>query len=380
MRAKPQFPCTGHVPTEGFAAFVGGELSESRHNLRLLESELNQVLGTPFITLVNSGSSASLAAAILVKQRCGARRRILMAGFSFPTTIASFTLLGFDVRLVDTEPDGFNLDPEALIGELDGQVAAVVATHFLGFPAQLGRIGTAVRKHGAILVQDACETMNLQVDGMPIYEHGDLITHSFYHPHHLSSFGGGAVVVRSRELHDQVQSIVHWGRSCRCHYDATRCEAPDGLNHNFWYQREGVNVEMSELNACFARWQLHSWPEQEARRWEHWRLWESALAGIPGVHTWPARGNISPFVFPIAVATGRFPAVTREIMARGVEVRSLMGGAMHRHPAYQHLAHAGLKQCEAMGARSFFVGLHQTLETKQVERASAIVRKVLEVA
>ena len=37
-----------------------------------------------------------------------------MAGFSFPTTIASFTLLGFDVRLVDTELAGFNLDPDAL--------------------------------------------------------------------------------------------------------------------------------------------------------------------------------------------------------------------------------------------------------------------------
>ena len=377
MKTKSPFPCTGRVSTEGFAAFVATELGESRHNLRLLEGELKQTLGAPFVTLVNSGSSANLAAAILVRQRCGARRRVLMAGFSFPTTIASFTLLGFDVRLVDTEPDGFNLDPDALSGELDDRVAAVVVTHFLGFPAQLGRIATAAREHGALLVQDACETMSLQVDGTNLYEHGDLITHSFYHPHHLSSFGGGAVVVPSRDLHVHVQSIVHWGRSCRCHYDAERCEAPEGLNHNFWYQREGVNVEMSELNACFARWQLRSWPEQEARRWEHWSLWERALAGVPGVQIWPAHGNVSPFVFPIGVAPGRFADVTREIMARGVEVRSLMGGAMHRHPAYQHLAHTGLKQCEAMGARSFFVGLHQTLETERVERAVEAVSDVL---
>ncbi|MDR3459222.1 MAG: DegT/DnrJ/EryC1/StrS family aminotransferase [Verrucomicrobiae bacterium] len=354
------------------------ELGESRHNLRLLEGELKNALGAPFVTLVNSGSSANLAAAIWVKQRCGVRRRVLLAGFSFPTTIASFTLLGFDVRLVDTEPDGFNLDPEALHQELNDQVAAVVVTHFLGFPAQLSRIAKAARAHGALLVQDACETMNLLVDGARLHEHGDVVTHSFYHPHHLSSFGGGAVVAPSPEVHDHLQSIVHWGRSCRCHYDATRCEAPPGLNHNFWYQREGVNVEMSELNACFARWQLVSWPEQEARRWQHWRLWEKAMAGIPGVQTWPAGGNVSPFVFPIGVSPGRFARVAGEIMARGVEVRSLMGGAIHLHPAYKHLAHAGLKQCAAMGARSFFVGMHQTLETEKVERATAIVREALE--
>jgi dTDP-4-amino-4,6-dideoxygalactose transaminase len=57
-----------------------------------------------------------------------------------------------------------------------------------------------------------------------------------------------------------------------------------------------------------------------------------------------------------------------------------MGGAIHLHPAYRHLAHAGLKECEAMGARSFFVGLHQTLETEKVERAITLVREVLEKA
>src|SRR5208337_4305041 len=114
MKTKPQFPCTGRVETEGFAGFLASELGKSRHNLISLTNELGQTLGAPFITLVNSGSSANLAAAVLVKQRCGLRRRILMAGFSFPTTIANFSLMGFDVRLVDTEPGGFNLDPDAL--------------------------------------------------------------------------------------------------------------------------------------------------------------------------------------------------------------------------------------------------------------------------
>ena len=330
------------------------------------------------VTLVNSGSSANLAAAILVKQLCSDRRRVLMSAFSFPTTVASYTLLGFDVQLVDTEPNGFNIDPESLRDEMDRQVAAVVATHFLGFPAQLGRIADVARTYGAVLVQDACETMGLQVEGVSLYEFGDLITHSFYHPHHLSSFGGGAVVAKSPHLYDLVQSIAHWGRSCRCHYEPERCEAPDGLSHNFWYEREGINVEMSELNACFARWQLRSWPAQEARRWEHWRIWKNALAGLEGVQTWPAPAGVSPFVFPIGVAPENFAGVTDKILAQGVEVRTLMGGAIHRHPAYHRLAHPGLKNCEATGARSFFTGLHQTLETGQVRCAAEQVRRVLE--
>ncbi len=377
MRTKPQLPCTGRVSTEGFPAFAAGELGESRRNLRLLEGELRQLLTAPFVTLVNSGSSANLAAAIWVKQRCGNRRRVLMSGFSFPTTISSYTLLGFDVRLVDTEPDDFNLDPGALGDELNDQVAAVVVTHFLGFPARLGRIAAATRKCGALLVQDACETMNLRVEGTTIYEYGDLVTHSFYHPHHLSSFGGGAVIAQLPEVHNQVQSIVHWGRSCCCQYDSAHCHAPAGLNHNFWYQQEGINVEMSELNACFGRWQLQSWPKQEAKRWKHWHLWEQAVAGMAGTRTWQASADISPFVYPIGVEFNRYAMVTDKITANGVEVRSLMGGAIHLHPAFQHLAHDRLKQCERTGSQSFFVGMHQTLETKKVQQAIAIVCEAL---
>lgn len=377
MRKKPALPCTGRTAIDGFDAFLKAELNDSRGNLKQLAVELSTVTGDAFVTLVNSGSSANLTAAILVKQRCGQRKRVLMAGFSFPTTISSYTLLGFDVQLVDTEVDGFNLDPESLGQVIGDDVAAVVVTHFLGFPAKLERISALCRATGAMLVQDACETMDLKADGRSIYEYGDIVTHSFYHPHHLSAFGGGVVATRSKELHDQLQSIVHWGRECRCHYDPASCTAPHGLNHNFWYVREGVNLELSELNACFARWQLRSWDQQESLRWEHWRTWATALAGLEGVQTWPANQNISPFVFPIAVEPTRFTSATKRIQQAGVEVRSLMGGAIHRHPAYRHLAHGRLGNCEHTGRRSFFVGIHQTLTRQQVEEASTVVRRVL---
>lgn len=377
MRQKPAYPCTGRTAIEGFDAFLGAELNDSRGNLKKLTQELRVITGDAHITLVNSGSSANLTAAILVKQRCGGRRRVIMAGFSFPTTISSFSLLGFEVELVDTEADGFNLDPAALSEIIGDDVAAVVVTHFLGFPAQLGPIEELANRHGAMLIQDACETMNLSCDHKSIYEFGDIITHSFYHPHHLSAFGGGVVATGSLELHDHLQSIMHWGRECRCHYDPSTCTAPHGLNHNFWYIREGVNLELSELNACFARWQLRSWPQQERQRWEHWHTWSTALAGLPEVRTWPAKQNISPFVFPIAVDAERFTDLTSRIQSAGVEVRSLMGGAIHRHPAYRHLGNVRLKQCELMGSRSFFVGIHQTLTRHKVIEASSIVRRIL---
>ena len=98
MRKKPTIPCTGRTAIEGFDAFLREELNDSRGNIKKLATDLRVITADAHLTLVNSGSSANLAAAILVKQRCGQRRRVLMAGFSFPTTISSFTLLGFEVE------------------------------------------------------------------------------------------------------------------------------------------------------------------------------------------------------------------------------------------------------------------------------------------
>lgn len=371
-----RYPCMGYVSTKGFARYLEQELFGCRRNLQLFEADLRRLFRAPLVSLVNSGSSAHLAAARLVRRRRPGKNRVLFSAFSFPTAVAAFSSAGFQVELVDTERDGFNLCPSALADRLDHRVAAVVATHFLGFPADLQTIAQAMEPHDAMLVQDACETMNLETQGRPIHRYGDLIAHSFYHPHHLSAYGGGALVARSARDHDEVESIIHWGRACRCHYAPRRCRAPSGLNHHFWYVRPGLNVELSELNACFGRFQLRSWKAQEARRQRHYRILWEALRELPGVRVYPAQANLSPFVFPVSVEARRLGQWVRALAAEGIEARNLMGGPIHRNPGFGHLAHRRLKHSEALGDRSFFIGIHQTLETRRVREAGRLVRNI----
>lgn len=79
------------------------------------------------------------------------------------------------------------------------------------------------------------------------------------------------------------ESLTHWGRACTCHFNPAICEAPKGMHHNFWYVREGHNLEMSELNACFGRYQLAMWEEMEARRTQFYATLYTALADVSAV-------------------------------------------------------------------------------------------------
>lgn len=378
-----RYPCTGHVDHRGFGAFLESELGAARANLQAFTSELASHFAAPQarppeVTLVNSGSSANLAAALALAEEVGRGAHAITAGFTFPTTLSALLFAGFEVTVVDSEPGGFGMCPEALRRAVRPETRVICLTHFLGFPAALAEISAFARERGLLILQDACETMDLRIGGKPAHSYGTLTTWSFYHPHHLTAHGGGAVVTSDRALHDRVQSLVHWGRQCTCHYAPDRCPAPIGMHHQFSYDRPGLNLEMSELNACFGRFQFRTWAEQEARRNRHYATLYETLVSLSSITVWqapPASG--SPFVFPIQILGRSVESVAARLQARGVEVRSCVGGVVSAHAAFRGIANDGLPRAQALSNSCFIVGIHQTLKDEDVRQVAAILREEL---
>ena len=373
-----RYPCTGPVATRGFGVFVERELGAPRANLRAFARSLGRTFGTQRLTLVNSGSSANLAASLALAEVAGAGAHAVTAGFTFPTTVSSLLTAGFDVSVADTAPGAFHLDPAALRRAIRRDTRVVVVTHFLGFPADLDAVLAIAREKKLLVLQDACESMDLRIGDREAHQRGTLTTWSFYHPHHLSAFGGGAVISSSEEWQRRVESISHWGRACTCHVDDLVCRAPKGFDHQFTYPRAGHNLEMSELNACFGRFQLARFSRDEGGRRARYAILERALAGLDRAHIYPAPPDSgSPFVFPITLRRGRRAPLVARLRARGVETRSLMGGPIVDQPAYRDLAHDGLENCRSLAARSFLVGIHQTLPVPDVHAVASILREEL---
>ncbi len=372
MTTALRFPCTGPVETAGFGTYLDAHLGEPRANLRGFAAELRTAFSVPRVSLVNSGSSANLAAALALAEHVGKRRHAVASAFTFPTTVSSLLTAGFEVTLADVERGGFNLSPDSLRRALRPDTGLVCVTHFLGFPAAIDDLAAVAGDR--LLLQDACETMDARVAGRPVFARGGLTTWSFYHPHHLSSFGGGAVISLDEDLQRTVESIAHWGRACTCHVEDLPCRAPEGAAHQFTYVRPGHNLEMSELNAAFGRFQLARWPETESARKNRYGILYQALADS-SLEVWaPPEGSGSPFVFPFAVRAGSADAFARRLAARGVEARTLMGGPIADQPAFQgRVAEDGNANARDLSRRSLLVGVHQTLPLDDVRAVAAIL-------
>ena len=52
---------------------------------------------------------------------------------------------------------------------------------------------------------------------------------------------------------------------------------PTVIREEFTYERIGANLEISELNACFGRWQFRSFDEYEKRRTDNYAVLYEAL-------------------------------------------------------------------------------------------------------
>lgn len=137
-----RYPCTGNISIKGFGKFLEAEIREPRRNIRLFTDELNELLESKYLTLTNSGSSANLVAALALAEKCRVAGKPLTAiasAFTFPTTIGSLRLAGFEVTLVDVKKGGFNIDVEKL--KAVTPIASVIAvTHFLGFACDVKSI------------------------------------------------------------------------------------------------------------------------------------------------------------------------------------------------------------------------------------------------
>ena len=375
-----RYPCTGSISLKGFGTYLEKEIGEPRRNIRLFTQELNDKLGSTYITLTNSGSSANLVAALTMAEKCRKAGKPLTAvasAFTFPTTISSLLLAGFDVRLIDVEKDGFNIDI-GLLKQLRSAPSLIAITHFLGFFCDSKAVCEYAVENGCLVLQDACETFDLfdKHIGWNHCLHGDITTLSFYHPHHLSSYGGGAVICSDREDYILCDSIAHWGRACKCHIDESLCTSPDGPAHQFTYERIGVNVEISELNACFGRWQLRRWEHYEVRRRENYQALYETLKANPNLKVWNV-GSEEPsrFVFPIRLVNGMTVKDAWELLSpKSVEIRTLMGGATCTQPAFKTLVAYDIQQnAIEMADTTFFVGIHQTLPIHDVQAVARMI-------
>lgn len=382
-------------------------LTSGRYTERF-EKELGEYLGTPFVSFVNSGSSANLLAFMaLTSPLLGERRirrgdEVITVACGFPTTVTPVLQYGAVPVFADVAIPQYNIDVSKLDAALSEKTKAVFLAHTLGNPFDIAAVKAFCVRHGLWLIEDNCDALGSEytLDGETRLTGtwGDIGTSSFYPPHHMTTGEGGAVYTRDPLLHKIIRSMRDWGRDCVCpsgmdnvcghRFDRQFGTLPAGYDHKYVYSHFGYNLKATDLQAAVGCAQLEKFPSFVEKRRRNFARLRDALAGLEDKLILPeaaARSNPSWFGFLITCKDGvSRTELVKKIEEAGVQTRALFAGNLTRHPCFDAIRGTDayrvvgdLAVTDRVMRDTFWVGVYPGMTDAMIDRMAHVIREAV---
>lgn len=353
------------------------------HFAEEFSKNLSKFLGVKFVSLVNSGSSANLAAfSALTSPKLGNRRirkgdEVITVACSFPTTVNPIIQFGAIPVFVDVDIETKNAIPEQIEKAVSKKTKAIIVAHTLGNPFDIQGILKIVKKYKLWLIEDCCDALGSKYNGHYVGTYGDLATFSFYPAHQITTGEGGAIATNNPNLFVIANSFCEWGRDCWCRTGQdNRCgrrfkfklgKLPYGYDHKYTYSHIGYNLKMTDIQAAIGIEQLKKLPGFIEKRRANFDFLYKSLKKYEHYFVLPRWEKFSAacwFGFMLLVREGApFSKldIVNFLQENRIETRSLFAGNLLKHPAYADIKHrivGNLKNSNLIMDNGFWIGVY----------------------
>ena len=216
------------------------------------------------------GLSAGTAALHLAVKLAGVKpgERVFCSDMTFAATVNPVAYEGAVPVFIDSEYETWNMDPAALerAFELYPEVRVVVLVNLYGTPAKLDEICAICKAHGAVLIEDAAESLGATYKGRQTGNFGVYNAISFNGNKIITGSSGGML------LTDDAEAAV----LARKWSTQSRENAP-------WYQHEyrGYNYRMSNVIAGVVRGQYGYLEEHIAQKKAIYERYKEGFRDLP---------------------------------------------------------------------------------------------------
>lgn len=194
--------------------------------------------------------------------------RVFCSDMTFDATVNPVKYEGGEAVFIDTERDTWNMDPVALekAFELYHGVKVVVIAHLYGTPGKIDELKAVCDKHGAVIVEDAAESLGAAYKGIQTGTFGKYNCISFNGNKIITGSSGGMLLTDDLAAANKARK---WSTQAREN-------AP-------WYQHEelGYNYRMSNVIAGVVRGQYPHLEEHIAQKKAIYMRYKEGLKGLP---------------------------------------------------------------------------------------------------
>ena len=235
-------------------------------NINEVERMACQKVGCKHAVALSSGTAALHMAVKLAGVKPG--DKVFCSDMTFAATVNPVVYEKAIPVFIDTEPDTWNMDPVALekAFELYPEVRVVVAAHLYGTPGKVDELLAVCRRHGAVLIEDAAESLGASYKGVQTGTFGTYNCISFNGNKIITGSSGGMLLTDDEVAANKVRK---WSTQ-------SRENAP-------WYQHEevGYNYRMSNVIAGVVRGQFPHLEEHIAKKKAIYERYKEGFKDLP---------------------------------------------------------------------------------------------------
>lgn len=247
-------------------AYESNWMSTAGANIEEVERIICEKLGCKYAVALSAGTAALHMAVKLAGVKRG--DKVFCSDMTFDATVNPVVYEGGVPIFIDTEYDTWNMDPKALerAFELYPDVKVVVLVHLYGVPGKIDEIREICDRHGAIIIEDAAESLGATYKGVQTGIFGEFNCISFNGNKIITGSSGGMMLTDSEEA---AQKARKWSTQ-------SREPAP-------WYQHEelGYNYRMSNVIAGVVRGQIPHLEDHIARKKAIYEKYKKGFEGLP---------------------------------------------------------------------------------------------------
>lgn len=247
-------------------------------NVNGFEKEMEQYTGIPYCTALSAGTAAlHLAMKNLNIQEGDV---VICSSLTFSATANPVAYEKGTIVFVDSEPDTWNMSPEALKRALKKHpnAKAVILAHLYGTPAKIYEIMKICKEYNVPLIEDAAESLGAVYDQKQTGNFGLMSAFSFNGNKIITTSGGGMLASANEDYIKHATFLATQAREPVRHYE---------------HKEIGYNYRMSNITAGIGRGQLVHLDEHIQRKKEIYFTYKKAFEEIREIKMNPYEEKIA---------------------------------------------------------------------------------------
>lgn len=333
-------PTLGDADVQAVASVLRSGFIAQGAKVVAFERGLAKTLGVRGGVAVSSGTAALHLA--LLALGVGVGDEVLLPTYACSALLHAVRAVSAVPRFVDSDPQSFNMDPEAARKACSPRAKALIVVHSFGLPAELD----SLKELGLPLIEAGAQALGAAYGGRPVGSIGDAAVFSFYATKLITTGEGGMLLSND-------ERILAEGRDLR-EYDQKEDDRPR------------FNYKMTDLQAALGLAQLEQLRRFLERRKAIASRYRERLQALP--LQLPLHPPDRVHVYYRYVVTGPSPAdhYLGRLEALGVEARRPVFRPLHHYLGVQ-----GFPGAEEAWEKAVSLPLYPSLLDEEVERVAA---------